>query len=98
MKMKIKPLADHILIEPISEGEKTESGIIIPETADKKRPEQGVVVAVGPGKMLDSGEHRPISIKEGDKVIFSKYGPTEISVDGHEYLMAREDDVMAIIE
>ncbi|HQO27735.1 MAG TPA: co-chaperone GroES [Candidatus Pacearchaeota archaeon] len=96
--MKIKPLADYILIEPISEGEKTASGIIIPETADKERPEQGLVVAVGPGKMLDSGERRPMTVKKGEKVIFSKYGPTEISVDGQEYLMAREDDVMAVID
>ncbi len=96
--MKIKPLADYILIEPISEGEKTASGIIIPETADKERPEQGLVVAVGPGKMLDSGERRPMTVQKGEKVIFSKYGPTEISVDGQEYLMAREDDVMAVID
>jgi chaperonin GroES len=96
--MKIKPTADYILIEPTSETEKTESGIIIPETADKERPEQGKVVAVGPGKMMDSGEIRPMTIKKGEKVVFSKYGPTEISVDGKEYLMAREDDIMAIIE
>lgn len=96
--MKIQPTADHVLIEAVSEGEKTASGIIIPETADQERPEQGKVVAVGPGKMLDSGERRPVSVKKGDKVIFSKYGPTEISIDGKDYLMAREDDIMAVIE
>ncbi len=95
---KIKPVSDHVLIEPVSEREKTESGIIIPETADRESPEQGTVVAVGPGKKLDSGDSRPMSIKKGDKVIFSKYGPTEISVDGKDYLMAREDDILAIIE
>jgi chaperonin GroES len=96
--MKIKPIADYILIEPISEKEKTETGIIIPETADREKPEQGLVVAVGPGKMLDSGERRPMGIKKGEKVIFSKYGPSEISIDEKDYLMAREDDIMAIIE
>lgn len=96
--MKIKPISDYILIEPISEKEKTESGIIIPETADREKPEQGLVVAVGPGKILDSGTLRPIAIKKGDKVIFSKYGPTEISIDGKDYLIAREDDIMATIE
>ncbi len=90
-------MADYVLIEPISEGEKTESGIIIPETADQERPEQGVVVAAGPGKMLDSGERRPMTVKKGEKVIFSKYGPAEITVDGKEYLMAREDDIMAVV-
>ncbi len=96
--MKIKPTADYVLIEPTSEKEKTDSGIILPETADQERPEQGKVVAVGPGKVLDSGDRRPMGIKAGQKVIFSKYGPTEISADGKEYLMAREDDIMAIIE
>ncbi len=96
--MKIKPISDYILIEPISEKEKTESGIIIPETADREKPEQGLVVAVGPGKILDSGTLRPMTIKKGDKVIFSKYGPTEISIDEKDYLIAREDDIMATIE
>lgn len=96
--MKIQPVADYILIEPISEGEKTKSGIIIPETADKERPEQGTIVAVGPGKLLDSGDRRPMSFKKGEKVLFSKYGPTEISINGKDYLMAKEDDIMAIVE
>ncbi len=96
--MKIKPLYDYILIEPIKEEEKTKSGILLPETAEKERPEQGVVVAVGPGKRLDNGELAPLAVKKGQKVLFTKYGPTEIKVDGKEYLIAKEDDILAIIE
>ncbi|MCD6429298.1 co-chaperone GroES [bacterium] len=96
--MKIKPLADHILIEPITQEEKTESGILLPQTAEKERPEQGRVVAIGPGKKTSSGKIIPIDVKVGDKVIFTKYGPTEIEVDGKEYLIAKEEDILAIIE
>lgn len=96
--MKIKPLSDHILIEPIKEEEKTKSGILLPETAEKERPEQGKVIAVGPGKRNEKGEIIPISVKPGQKVLFKKYGPDEIKVDGKEYLIASEDDILAIIE
>ena len=96
--MNIKPLADHILIEPIKEEEKTKAGIFLPETASKEKSEEGKVIAVGPGKKTDEGKIIPVSVKPGDKVLFSKYGPSEIKVDDKEYLIAREDDILAIIE
>ena len=96
--MNIKPLADHILIEAITADEKTKSGIFLPETAQKEKPEQGTVVAVGTGKKTDSGEIIPLEVKVGDKVIFTKYGPNEIEIDGKEYLVAREEDILAILE
>ncbi len=96
--MIIKPLADHILIEPIKEEEKTKSGIFLPDTAQKEKPEQGLVIAVGSGKKTDDGKIVPVSVKAGDKVLFTKYGPNEIKVDGKEYLIAREEDILAIIE
>lgn len=96
--MQIKPLADHILIEPIKEEEKTKAGIFLPETASKEKSEEGKVIAVGPGKRNEKGEVIPVSVKVGDKVLFSKYGPSEIKVDDKEYLIAREDDILAIIE
>jgi len=96
--MTIKPLADHILIEPIKEEEKTKAGIFLPDTASKEKSEEGKVIAVGPGKKTDEGKIIPVSVKPGDKVLFSKYGPSEIKVDDKEYLIAREDDILAIIE
>lgn len=96
--MKIKPLSDYILIEPIKEQEKTKSGILLPETVDKDKPEQGIVIAIGPGKKNKKGEPISLSIKVGQKVLFTKYGPNEIKVDNKEYLIAREDDILAIIE
>ena len=96
--MKIKPLADHILIEPIKEEEKTKAGILLPETVEKEKPEQGKVIAVGPGRKISSGKIIPLSVKPGDKVLFTKYGPTEIKVDDKEYLIAKEEDILAIID
>ncbi len=96
--MKIKPLMDNILIEPVEQAEQTEGGIILPKTVDKDRPEQGKVVAVGPGKKNDSGETVPVELKEGQKVLFTKYGPTEIKVDDKEYLIAKQEDILAVIE
>ena len=96
--MTIKPLSDHILIEPIKEDEKTKSGIFLPETAMKEKSEQGKVIATGPGKKTDEGKIIPLSVKPGDKVLFQKYGPSEIKVDGKEYLIAKEEDILAIIE
>jgi len=96
--MKIKPLSDHILIEPIKEEEKTKTGILLPETAEKERPEQGKVIAVGPGKKNKKGEYTPLDLKPGQKVLFTKYGPNEIKVDDKEYLIAKEEDILAIIE
>lgn len=97
-KMNIKPLSDYILIEPIKEEEKTKSGILLPETADKERPEQGKIIAIGPGKRNDSGNIIPMDIKVGQKVLFTKYGPNEIKVDEKEYLIAKQEDILAIIE
>jgi chaperonin GroES len=96
--MNIKPLSDHILIEPIKEEEKTKSGIFLPDTAQKEKPEQGMVIAVGQGKKTDDGKIVPVSVKVGDKVLFTKYGPTEIKLEGKEYLIAREEDILAVIE
>ena len=97
-KMNIKPLSDHILIEPIKEEEKTKAGIFLPETASKEKSEEGKVIAVGPGKMTDDGKIIPMSVKVGDKILFTKYGPNEIKVDNKEYLIATEADILAIIE
>ncbi|HOW12923.1 MAG: co-chaperone GroES [Candidatus Pacebacteria bacterium] len=96
--MKIKPLSGYILIEPIKEEEKTKSGILLPETVEKDRPEQGTVIAVGSPKKTSSGKTIPLEVKPGDKVLFTKYGPNEIKVDDKEYLIAKEEDILAIIE
>ena len=95
--IKIKPLSDRVLIEPMSKEEKTKSGIYLPDTADKERPEQGKVLAVGPGKYDDGKLVKP-TVKKGDVVLFTKYGPNEIKVGGKEYLIAKEDDILAIME
>lgn len=94
--MKIRPLSDHVLIEPIRQETKR-GGILLPETVSKERPEKGKVVAVGPGKFED-GKLRPLSVKKGDIVLFTKYGPNEIKIDEKEYLIAREEDILAIVE
>ena len=96
--MTIKPLSDHILIEPVKEEEKTKFGILLPDTASKERPEQGIVIAVGPGKKTEDGKIVPVSVMAGHKVLFTKYGPNEIKIDGREYLIAREEEILAIIE
>ncbi len=96
--MKIKPLSDYILIEPAKEEEKTKSGILLPDTAEKERSEQGQVVAVGPGKRGKDGKRIPLEVKVGDKVLFTKYGPNEIKIKDKEYLIAKEEDILAIIE
>ena len=95
--MKITPLDDRILIEPMTREEKTESGIILPETIEKERPEQGKVVAVGPGKFDSSGKRLPMDVKRGDVVLFTKYGPNEVTFENKEYLIARQDDILAVI-
>ena len=94
----IKPLGDRVVIEPISREEKTASGIVIPDTAEKQRPEQGKIIAVGLGKTLESGQIAAMNVKVGDIVLFSKYGPAEVKVDNKEYLIAKEEDILAILE
>ena len=100
--MKIKPLYDRVLIEPISAEEIKKIGkinLVVPQTADKERPEQGKIIAVGPGKWNEDGDKRmAMQVKKGDTVLFSKYGPNEIKVDGKEYLIAEEKDILAVIE
>ncbi len=95
--MRIRPLQDRVIIKRMEEEEKTKGGIIIPETA-KEKPLEGKVIAAGNGRILESGEVRPLDIKEGDRILFSKYAGTEITVEGEEYLMMREDDILGVIE
>ena len=94
---KIKPIGDHIVLEPIKK-ELKKGSIILPETVEKERPEQAKVVAVGPGKIDKNGNRIKPEVKKGDIVIFTKYGPNEIKIDGKEYLVAREEDILAILE
>jgi chaperonin GroES len=96
--MNIKPLSDHILIEPVKEEEKTKGGIFLPDTASKEKSEEGKVIAVGPGKKTEDGKIMMMSLKPGDRVLFTKYGPSEIKFEGKEYLIATESDILAIIE
>jgi len=96
--MNIKPLGDRGVIKPLGEEEVTASGIVLPDTAEKEKPEQGEVIAVGPGKRLDSGEIAPMSVKVGDKVVFRKYSPDEITIDREEVLVVSESDIVGIIE
>jgi chaperonin GroES len=96
--MKIKPLSDHVVIEPISQEEKTKTGILVPTTVEKERPEQGKVVAVGPGKKTNSGNIIAQEVKPGDIVLFTKYGPNEVKVDNKKYLIAKQEDILAILE
>jgi len=95
--MKIRPLHDRILVERLEEEEKTKGGIIIPDTA-KEKPIEGKVVAVGNGKLLENGNVKPLDVKVGDKVLFGKYAGTEVIIEGEEYLIMREDDILGIIE
>ena len=96
--MNIKPLADHIVIEPLKQEEQTKSGILLPGTAEKERPEQGKVVAVGQGRKNDEGKVIPVEVKVGDVVLFTKYGPSEVKVEDKENLIAKEDDILRILE
>jgi chaperonin GroES len=95
--MKIQPLEDRVVIEVLEAESKTKGGILLPDTAQEK-PQQGKVVAVGPGRTLDSGELAKPSVKKGDVVVFAKYGGSEIEVDGKEYKILRESDILAVVE
>jgi chaperonin GroES len=91
----LKPIGDKVIVKPKEEEEKTSGGIILPDTA-KEKPHEGTVIAVGPGKVLENGERKPMSVKEGDTVIYSKYGGTEVTVGGEEYVILDEDSIYAI--
>lgn len=95
--MKIRPLQDRIIVQRIEEEEKTAGGIIIPDTA-KEKPQIGKVTAVGKGKKTEDGKVLPMDVKKGDKVLFSKYSGTEVKLDGEEYLIMKEDDILGIVE
>jgi len=94
--MKVKPLQDRIIVKRLEEEEKTKGGIIIPDAA-KEKPQEGKVIAVGDGKVLENGTKLKLSVKAGDKILFGKYSGTEIKIDGEEHLILREDDVLGII-
>jgi len=97
--MKLVPLEDRVIIAPLDEEtKKTKGGVFLPDTADKNKPEQGKVVALGPGKMLEDGKRAQMEVKVGDLVVFTKYGPDEIKIEGKEYLIARHSDILAIIK
>ncbi len=95
--MKIRPLHDRVIVQRIEEEEKTKGGIIIPDTA-KEKPQEGKVIAVGPGKILENGTKITLDVKVGDKILFGKYSGTEIKIEGDEFLMMREDDILGVIE
>jgi chaperonin GroES len=97
MALNIKPLGDRILVEPLEEKETKKGGIIIPDTA-KEKPQEGIVVALGTGKLDDNGKRIPFEVKKGDRVLVSKYGGTEIKIDGKEYKIFNSDDLVAILE
>jgi chaperonin GroES len=95
--MKFRPLRDRILARRLDEEEKTKGGIIIPDSA-KEKPQEALVVAVGSGKLAEDGTVRPLDVKAGDRVLMSKYAGTEVTLDGEEHLIIREDDVLGIVE
>jgi chaperonin GroES len=97
MATKIRPLQDRIIVKRVQEEEKTKGGIIIPDTA-KEKPIEGKVLAVGNGKVQEDGKVRPLDVKAGDRILFSKYAGTEIKIDGEEHLIMREDDILGVIE
>jgi len=97
MAMKVRPLGDRVLVEPAEEKETKKGGIIIPDTA-KEKPQQGLVIEVGRGKLTEDGKLIPMNVKKGDKVLMPKYGGTEVKIDDKEYQLVREDDILAIIE
>ena len=96
-KLKIKPLDDRMVVEQSEAEEKTAGGIVLPDTA-KEKPQRGKVIATGPGKLLDSGKRGEMGLKKGDEIFYAKYSGTEIKIDGDEYVILRETDVLAVIE
>ncbi|MBI4239154.1 MAG: co-chaperone GroES [Deltaproteobacteria bacterium] len=96
-KQKFRPLHDRILVRRCTEEEKTKGGIIIPDTA-KEKPQEAEVVAIGNGKLLDNGQVKPLEVKAGDRVLFSKYSGSEVKIEGEDFLIIREDDVLGIVQ
>lgn len=93
---KIRPVGDRVVVKPAAKEEVTKSGIVIPDTA-KEKPQEGVVIAVGNGRLLDNGDRAAIDVREGDRVLFAKYGGTEFKINGEEYLVLKENDILAIV-
>jgi len=96
LEKKIRPVGDRVVVKPAAKEEVTKSGIVIPDTA-KEKPQEGTVVAFGSGRLLDNGDRAPIDVREGDRILFAKYGGTEFKLDGEEYLVLKENDILAII-
>ena len=96
MASKIRPVGDRVVVKPAQKEEVTKSGIVIPDTA-KEKPQEGTIIAVGTGKINDKGDRTPLEVKEGDRVLFAKYGGTEFKLDGEEYLVLKENDILAVI-
>jgi len=96
-KLKLRPLGDRVVVEPLEAEAKTKGGIILPDTA-KEKPQEGKIVAAGKGKMDENGKLMPMEVKVGDKVLYGKYAGTEITVEGTEYMILREEDVLAVID
>jgi chaperonin GroES len=94
---KVKPIGDKVLVQRLEAEEKTAGGIVLPDTA-KEKPKEGKVVELGDGKVLDSGERRDFQVKKGDRIIFTSYAGTEVKIDGEEYIVMSEDDILAVVE
>ncbi|MFO7265139.1 MAG: co-chaperone GroES [Limnochordales bacterium] len=94
--MKLVPLGDRVVVKPIEQEERTKGGIVLPDTA-KEKPQEGEVLAVGSGRLLENGQRVPLEVKVGDRVVFAKYGGTEVKIDGEEYIILRESDILAIL-
>ena len=95
--MKLKPLNDRVIVTRVEKEQKTAGGIIIPDTA-KEKPQEGKIVAAGPGKLDDNGKRIPMEVKKGDRILFSKYAGTEIKIDGVEHIFMKEDDILAVVD
>lgn len=96
--MKLRPLGDRVVVKAITKEEMTKSGIVLPDTVDKERPQEGEVIAVGPGKMMENGTRATMSVTVGQKVLFKKYSPDEFKFEGEEYLVLSEQDLLAVVE
>lgn len=95
---KLRPMDDRILVEPVEEEKATSFGLVLPDTASKEKPQKGRVVAVGPGKLSEEGRRMPMSVKTGDMILYTKYGPTEVKIEGKEIYFLQESDVLAVVQ